>query len=291
MEEIKSTNSIILVNFRFSKIYKKTNMMMNKISMVVLALVMTTFYAQAQQFKALLFTKTDGWHHGSIHEGVTAIREIAERNDFQLDWSENAGLFFTDKRLAQYSVVIFLNTTGDVLNEEQQAVFERFIQSGKGYVGIHSASDTEYDWPWYTQLVGRMFHIHPHNQTALLKVEDRNFPGMQLMPDTRWWTDEYYEFLEEKADNLQYLLTVDESTYDYKAQWGEGRVAKGMDGYHPMSWYHTHDGGRAFYTALGHLPGTYSDAIFQEHIYGGIFWAATGKGALAQEEVTKKKKK
>lgn len=246
---------------------------------------------QAQQFKALLFTKTDGWHHESINEGVDAIRWLAKRNDFEVYWTENAGLVFKEGGLDKYDVIIFLNTTQNVLNDEQQVLFQKFIQSGKGYVGIHSASDTEYDWPWYTQLVGRMFKIHPHNQTALLRVQDRNFPGMQLMPDIRWWTDEWYEFGEEKSDKLKYLLTVDESTYDIKAKWGD-KQAKGMNGFHPISWYQEFDGGRSFYTALGHIPETYKDAIFLEHIYGGIFWAATGKGVLAEnpDQSAKKKK-
>ncbi|MFY0627304.1 MAG: ThuA domain-containing protein [Reichenbachiella sp.] len=261
-----------------------------KLTLTMVLIAMVSFVTMAQQFKALLFTKTVGWHHASIHEGVKGMRWLAERHDFALEWSENAGLYFNDEKLAQFDVIIFLNTTGDILNEEQQGAFERFIQSGKGYVGIHAASDTEYDWPWYNQLVGRMFVIHPTNQTALIKVEDRNFPGLELMPDQRWWTDEWYEFTEEKTDNLNYLLTVDESTYDFNAQWGD-KKAKGMNGFHPIAWYHDHDGGRAFYTALGHIPGTYSDAIFLEHIYGGIMYSALGKGINSNPDDNKKKKK
>ncbi|UXP32315.1 ThuA domain-containing protein [Reichenbachiella agarivorans] len=247
------------------------------------------FASTAQQFKALLFTKTVGWHHESIHEGVTAMRWLADRHDFSLYWTENERMVFNEKALAKYDVVIFLNTTGDVLNDEQQAAFEKFIQSGKGYVGIHSASDTEYEWSWYTQLVGRMFKIHPANQTALIKVEDRNFPGMQLMPDVRWWTDEWYEFGEEKVEGLKYLVSVDESTYNAKVEWKDNK-SEGMPDFHPISWYHEFDGGRAFYTALGHLPKTYSDPLFLEHIYGGVFYAATGKGIMAVEEPAGKKK-
>ncbi len=247
-------------------------------ALLSLVIICSSSILYAQQFKALVFSKTDGWHHESINDGVDALRWMAKRHHFSLDWEENAGRVFTDDYLKKYDVVIFLMTTGNILNDEQQAVFERFIQSGKGYVGIHSASDTEYDWAWYNELVGMMFHIHPRNQTAMIKVEDRNFPGMQLMPDTRWWTDEWYEFGEPKSDNLKYLISVDESTYDVKAQWGD-KKAKGM-GFHPISWYQEYDGGRSFYTAMGHIPSTFSDAVFLEHIYGGIFWSATGKGIL-----------
>jgi len=230
----------------------------------------------AQQFKALLFTKTDGFHHESIQEGVAAMRLLASRNNFTVDWQENASVF-SDKGLEKYNVVIFLNTTGNILNDEQQAAFEKFIKSGKGYVGVHSASDTEYDWVWYTKLVGMMFKIHPQQQTAYLKVEDSNFPGMERFPKKFLWTDEWYDFQERKADDLHILVSVDEKTYDPYAKWGD-KESKGMGSMHPISWYHPYDGGRAFYTALGHISLTYSDQSFLDHLYGGIYWAATGKG-------------
>jgi type 1 glutamine amidotransferase len=109
---------------------------------------------------------------------VIALKDLAARNFFDAAVFEDPNSF-TDKNLEQYQVVIFLNTTGDILNSEQQKVLERFIQAGKGFVGIHSASDTEYDWEWYTKLVGRMFHIHPVVQTAKLQVLDSAFPGVQ----------------------------------------------------------------------------------------------------------------
>jgi len=241
--------------------------------MLALSFTSTTF---AQQFKVLLFTKTDGFHHESIHEGVTAIRQLAARNNFTVNWQENASVF-NDKDLANFSAVIFLNTTGNVLNDEQQVAFEKFIRSGKGYVGIHAASDTEYDWAWYTKMVGMMFKIHPAQQTAYLKVEDSNFPGMERFPKKLLWTDEWYEFSDLKATDLHYLVSVDEKTYEPYAKWGTNE-GKGMGKFHPISWYHNYDGGRAFYTALGHIPLTFSDQTFLDHIYGGIYWAATGKG-------------
>lgn len=237
-------------------------------------LLLTTLAASAQQFRALLFTKTDGFHHESINEGVTAIRLLAQRNTFQVDWEENAGVF-NDKDLEKYQVIIFLSTTGNILNEEQQAAMEKFIRAGKGFVGIHSASDTEYDWPWYNKLVGMMFKIHPAQQTAWLNVEDSNFPGMERFPKRLLWTDEWYDFSDRKADNLHFLVSIDEKSYNPYAKWGD-KETKGM-GFHPISWYHSHDGGRAFYTALGHIPLTYKDQTFLDHLYGGIWWAATGK--------------
>ncbi len=232
--------------------------------------------AQAQQFNVLLFTKMNGFHHESVNEGVTAMRAMAQRHHFTIDWQEDAKVF-NDEKLKNYQAVIFLLTTGDILNDEQQAAMERFIRSGKGFVGIHSASDTEYDWDWYTKMVGRTFHIHPVIQTAELTVTNRKFPGVERMPERFLWTDEWYEFGAERIKSLNYILAVDEQTYDPKVAWGD-KKGEGMGKFHPIAWYHDYDGGRAFYSALGHLPATYSDPLFLEHIYGGLYWAATGKG-------------
>ena len=252
---------------------------MKRISQVLLIptlMIMCSLSCTAQQFKVLLFTKTDGFHHESIQEGVAAIRQLANRNNFAVDWQENASVF-NDKALENYKVVIFLNTTGNILNDEQQAAFEKFIKGGKGYVGIHSAADTEYDWAWYTKMVGMMFKIHPQQQTAYLKVEDSNFPGMERFPKKLLWTDEWYEYGERKSTDLKVLVTVDEKTYDPKVKWGDNE-GKGMGAVHPIAWYHPYDGGRAFYTGLGHIGLVYSDLTFLDHLYGGIYWAATGKG-------------
>ncbi len=237
--------------------------------------------ASAAQFRVALFSKTAGWHHESINAGVTAIRELAALHDFEVFWTEDASRVFNDKELPKYQAVIFLCTTGDVLNDEQQAAFERYIRAGGGYVGIHSASDTEYDWEWYTKMVGYMFHIHPAVQTATVQVEERNFPGMARFAKRFLATEEWYEFGAPRSNGLKFLLSVDEKTYKPAADWG-AKKGKGMGDFHPVAWYHEYDGGRAFYTALGHLPGTYGDANFMHHVYGGIYWAATGNGFRAE---------
>ena len=238
--------------------------------------------ASAEQFKALLFSKTAGWHHESINAGVTAIRQLGQLHDFEVFWTEDANRVINDKELAKYKVVIFLCTTGDILNADQQASLERFIRNGGGFVGIHSGgADTEYEWPWFTKMVGHMFHIHPAVQTATLKVEDYNFPGMDRFPKRFLETEEWYEFAPALATDLHYLLSVDESTYNPEADWGT-KKGKGMGKFHPVAWYHNYDGGRAFYTALGHLPATYGDASFLHHVYGGIYWAATGRTFTAE---------
>jgi hypothetical protein len=263
----------IQLNYSNKKMMRKLS---TKNLLLILALSVFSSTIYAQQFKVLLFTKTDGFHHESINEGVVAIKKLAERNTFSVDWQENAAIF-NDKGLEKYQAVIFLNTTGNILNEEQQAAFEKFIKAGKGFVGIHSASDTEYDWAWYGKLVGMYFKIHPQQQTAYLNVQDSNFPGMERFPKKLLWTDEWYEFkTPANASDLKVLVTIDEKSYNPNTKWGDNE-GKGM-GIHPISWYHNYDGGRAFYTALGHIPLTYSDQTFLDHIYGGIYWAATGKG-------------
>lgn len=228
-----------------------------------------------KQFKALLVTTTRGWHHESVHYGVPAIKELGVRNFFDVTVFENPG-GFTDQFVQQFQVIIFLNTTGDIFDTAQQKVMERFIRSGKGFVGIHSASDTEYDWEWYTKMVGRMFYIHPTVQTAKLQVVDPSFPGLQLLSGGKLWTDEWYEFSADKTTGLQTILSVDESSYNPKVNWG-AKKGEGMGKQHPIAWYHNYDGGRAFYTALGHLPTVYSEEAFLQHLYAGILWAATGK--------------
>ncbi|GAB5561041.1 MAG: ThuA domain-containing protein [Synoicihabitans sp.] len=237
--------------------------------------------AQSAQFKALLVTKTDGWHHDSGSAGVVALQELAQLHDFEIFWSNDMGRVMNDKWLADYDVVIFLLTTGDILNKEQQGALERFVQSGKGFVGIHSAADTEYEWDWYTKMVGHMFHIHPAVQTASLEVMDPNFPGMDRFAKRFIFTDEWYEFDAPRSKNLRYLLELDSDTFEPAANWGSKKSQDGIE-FRPVAWAHEYDGGRAFYTALGHMASTYKDADFLHHVYGGIFWAAKGREFRAE---------
>lgn len=251
----------------------KKNINLSIVTIAFFALIQVS-YSQ-KQFRALLFTKTMGFHHVSILDGVQSMRVLAEKHFFDLDWQEDPAVM-NDANLAKFDVIIFLNTTGDILNETQQAAMEKFIRAGKGFVGIHSASDTEYDWDWYTKLVGRSFKIHPTIQTARLKFTANKFPGMDGFSESNPWTEEWYDFGPEKIAGLNYILAVDESTYNPKVQWGE-KKSDGMGAFHPMAWYHEFDGGRAFYTALGHMPADYIDPAFLNHVYAGIYYAAKGK--------------
>jgi type 1 glutamine amidotransferase len=242
--------------------------------MLTMSFIQTGF-SQSKQFKALLVTTTRGFHHESIHTGVLAIQQLAQKHYFDVTLLQGQN-DFNDKFLQQFQVIIFLNTTGNIFDSAQQQTMERFIQSGKGFVGIHSASDTEYDWPWYTKLVGRMFVAHPPVQTARVFTVDKTFPGLQPFDPGILWTDEWYEFTDEKITGLNYLLAVDEESYSPKKK-GSHVSGKDKSNLHPIAWYHEYDGGRSFYTALGHLPSVYQNQIFLDHLYAGIYWAARGK--------------
>ncbi|MGQ3054477.1 MAG: ThuA domain-containing protein [Roseateles sp.] len=246
----------------------------------LLGLLAATTLTQAEQFKVLVFSKTAGWHHESIPAGVAAIQRLGQLHDFGVFWTEDANRVMNDTELAKYRAVIFLLTTGDILNAEQEAAFERYIRAGGGFVGVHSAADTEHGWPWYGRLVGRMFQAHPANQTATLVVQDANFPGMDRFPGRFLFTEEWYQFGPTRSEGLRTLLTVDTTTFSVATEWGGKPVAPAGAAL-PISWYQRVDGGRSFYTALGHLPASYADDRFLHHLFGGIYWAATGKGFRA----------
>lgn len=211
--------------------------------------------------RVLVFFETRGYYHESIPTGVAALQLMGIKNAFVVDTSGTSTIFTEDK-LTAYDAIIFLNTTMDVLNEKEQIAFQRFIQQGKGFVGIHAAADTEYDWPWYHQLVGAYFKSHPKQQDAILNIQNTQHAATCHLPSTwkRW--DEWYNF-KNIQPNLNVLITLDESSYTG----GENGAT------HPISWYHAFDGGRAFYTGLGHTHESYTDSLFLQHLLGGINYA------------------
>ena len=229
------------------------------------------------QFRALIFSKTAAFRHTEcIPQGTVRITQMAARHGVEVDATENAALF-TEENLAKYDVVIFLCTTGDVLNDAQQAAFERYIRNGGGYAGIHSASDTEYDWAWYGGLVGAYFRDHPGSvnpqfQVATMNVEDRHTAATRRLP--RRWTreEEWYNFRTNPRDSVHVLLSVDESTYDPRGYSVPGGSPPMGD--HPISWCQPYDGGRAFYTALGHKGVYWDEPLLLSHVWGGIEMAA-----------------
>jgi type 1 glutamine amidotransferase len=221
--------------------------------------------ASSEDFRVLVFTKTSGFRHDSIPNGIALVQALGAAHGFRVDASEDASRF-THKSLVPYRVVIFLNTTGEVLNNRQQAAFEAYIRGGGGWVGVHSAADTEYAWPFYGTLLGggAWFKSHPPIQAARLLVEKANHPSTRHYPASFPFTDEWYNFRSNPRGRVQVLLAIDETSYD-----------PGSDGMgdHPIAWFHFVGRGRAWYTNLGHRSETYGDPSYAQHLLGGILWA------------------
>src|SRR5438876_1009253 len=200
--------------------------------------------------RVLVFSKTAGFRHDSIPNGIAALSTIARDIGHVEAASEDAALF-DDAHLGRYAAVVFLSTTGDVLDANQQAAFERYVRGGRGFFGIHAAADSGYSWPFYGSVLGAWFKDHPAIQPASLVVEDRSHPSSVGLPPRWQRTDEWYNFRSNPRGSVHVLLTLDESSM----QGGE----MGLD--HPMAWCH----GRAFYTALGHTSESYSDPLVLAH--------------------------
>ncbi len=215
----------------------------------------------------LVFSKTAGFRHDSIPAGIKALQELAREHKFNVVATEDSSQF-SDENLRSFNAVIFLNTTGNVLDEDQQIAMERFIQAGGGFVGIHAATDTEWqgDWFWFRNLVGAVFANHPNEpsnvQTATVLVTDKNHASTANLPDSFSLADEWYNF-RDIYEFINVVAKVDENTY----QGGEHNHD------HPISWYHEYDGGRAFYTGLGHTDETFSNPQFLQHLLGGLTYA------------------
>lgn len=215
----------------------------------------------AKKKKILVFSKTAGFHHSSIPAGITAIQRLAMENKFIADTTTDATKI-NPVNLKQYAAVVFLNTTGDIFNEQQEKAFEQYIRSGGGFVGVHAATDTEYDWPWFGKLAGAYFVKHPAQQVAELNVLNRKTISTAHLPEIWKRKDEWYNFKDISGD-LKVLISINENSY-----------SGGSNGTnHPMAWYHDFDGGRAFYTGLGHTEESYTDPLFLQHLLGGIQYA------------------
>ena len=213
--------------------------------------------------RILAFSKTAGFRHESIPDAVAAVRRLGAENGFAVDATEDASVF-RDAELAPYDAVVFLLTTGDVLDDGQQAAFERWFRGGRGFVGVHSASDTEYGWPFYGELVGAPFAGHPAVQAATVRVVDRVHSATRGLPESWPRLDEWYNFAFNPRPKVHVLATLDETTYTGGAM--------GSD--HPIAWCRFVFGGRTFYTALGHTSESYAEPLFLAHLLGGIQFAA-----------------
>ncbi|MFF3323610.1 ThuA domain-containing protein [Streptomyces sp. NPDC002889] len=213
--------------------------------------------------RVLVFSRTAGFRHDSIASGVAALKELGATSNITVDATEEAGQF-TTSNLARYDAVVFLSTTGDVLNADQQKAFENYVATGGGYMGVHAAADTEYDWSFYGGLVGAYFQSHPHIQPATVRVEDHTHPATAHLDEAWERTDEWYNYRTNPRSQARVLATLDETTY-------QGGTMKGD---HPIAWCQTYEGGRAFYTGGGHTKESYAEPAFRQHLLGGLRYTA-----------------
>lgn len=229
------------------------------IPLCALVLVFLCFVPKKKNIKIMVFSHTKGFRHKSIEPGVEALKKLGKENGYTIVHTENPA-DFNDKNLKQFKVLLFLNPTGNgVFNEEQKLAFQKYIRKGGGFVGVHAASDCNYDWDWYGKMVGGYFESHPKIQNAKLDILDDNHPATKGLPQPWMHTDEWYNFKNFNKD-VKVIMSVDEKTY----------TGGKMPDFHPIAWHHKFEGGKIFYTALGHTIEDYTDPLFLKHLNGGI---------------------
>ena len=224
----------------------------------------------AQQKRVLIYTRNgEGYIHDNIEASVKALQEICNEMKVETEVSDNPGSF-TNENMDRFDAVIFSNSNNEAfLTEDQRIAFQKFIRSGGGFIGIHSAGGSERNWPWFTAMLGGKFLRHPPLQPFEIKVIEKNHPSTSILPDTWKWEDECY-LLNNLNPDIRILLAVDLTTV--KDEDRDVYPGKTFGDLFPLAWYHEYDGGREWYTALGHKPDHYSDTLFRQHLLGGIRW-------------------
>lgn len=229
------------------------------IILLTIAAPISVFSFKKDSVRLLIFSYTQKFRHKSIEPGIIALEKLAIEKGYIIEKTENVN-DFTNENLQRFKALIFLNPTGNnIFSDEQKSAFQNFIRKGGGFVGIHAATDCNYEWEWYGKLVGAFFTNHPKIQEAKLNILKRSHFSTKGFPKVWQHTDEWYNFKDFNKD-VKVLISVDENSYD------GGK----MKDFHPISWYHKYDGGKAFYTALGHTTECYTDNLFLKHIAGGI---------------------
>jgi cytochrome c len=242
-------------------------------ALLLVGVMGTPAIAAQPRFSVLVFSKTTNVRHDSIPAANAAIKKLGEENDFATEFTEDSAAF-TDANLARFSTIIFNNTnstpqSGDLLDAGQRAAFQRYIQAGGGYTGIHSATASERDWAWYEGLAGAIFDFHPVIQPGRVKVLDHVHPSTKHLPDL--WElegEEWYNWKVNPTGKVHVLAQV-------KVRDGIDGLTQGVD--HPFSWCQNYDGGRSWYTTIGHGSERYADPVYLQHLLGGIEWAAGAK--------------
>lgn len=223
----------------------------------------------------LVYTRTTvtprtSYIHDNRSASIEAIRKMGQEHNFQIEAATDPSVF-TDQNLARYGTIVLSNTNNDLfVTAEQRAAFQRYVERGGGLVGLHSASTSEKDWPFFWQTIGGKFLRHPPKQKFTVHVLDANHPSTRHLPASFEWEDEAYFHTFVNPD-LHPLLAIDPTTLNDP---GRGQHPGDLFGKsQPLAWTITTDGARVFYTALGHDKEAYSNPLLYRHILGGILWA------------------
>ena len=236
----------------------------------VLLLLTINFCFVASSQNLLILTKTGQYRHASLPDAVKAFVEMSEENGWKSTFTEDSS-FFTKEILAKFDVVVFLLTNKNILTEDQKKAFKGFIQSGGGFVGVHSATVTEMEWFWYAQLIGARFIGHSGVQKGSIIIENKEHPSTNhINVDELPWEDEWYSLDRSPREDVNVLISLDEKSIETK-EFQNKSMAMGD---HPIAWYHLFDGGRVFQTQLGHRSELYQDPLFRTHLIGGVHWAS-----------------
>jgi uncharacterized protein len=243
---------------------------------LVVALVSTAGAAADTQFSLLVLAVPSRYHYEYIPIAHESFERLSKLHAFELTWAQQPQVMEGD--LSKYAAIVFLNSSGEDLTEPQRQGVERYMRAGGNAVVVHRAIISAAGaWPWYEKMVGRSFKTHPMLQTGVVDKADPTFPATFGLPERWIWSDEFYELTNPHQVKVQTVLTVDERSYDPHRIW-PGQVANGMGADHPVSWYHAYEKGRVFVTALGHNAEMYKDPNYLNHLWGGIYWSATGLG-------------
>ena len=237
---------------------------MKKYLLFLAFVLLATAFIEAKPIKLLVMSKTTGFRHQSIPAAKEALTLMALQNKWEIVFTEDSTLFDSYRNLKQYNAIIFMQTTGTILDSAEKASFKKYIQNGGGFVGMHTATDTEKDWPWYMQMVGAKFKSHPKQQQASFIIKDSTHSSTKTLPTTWNRFDELYNFTDTLNSNIHVLISLDETSYQ------GGTMGKN----HPIAWYQYFENGRIFQTALGHTSESYKEEKYLEHLKGGILWAA-----------------
>ena len=220
-----------------------------------------------QQKRVLIFSHSTGYRHASIEPGVAAFKQLAARERVGVVASEDPNLF-SPAGLKGFDAIIFLSTSTDSkkpesewFQGERRTALQAFVRRGGGIVGIHAASDSHYHWPWYQRMIGGHFISHPKGTpTGTVKIVDPTHRSTRGLPAKITRTDEWYYFGDYNPE-MKLLITLDPHS-----------IGEKDSNPNPVSWSHNFEGGRVFYTAMGHTNESYSDANFLKHVAGGLNW-------------------